>query len=334
MAIRKLTTKEKLSVFKKLANWCLALQNKGEKEILNSINKGFSPTTLYHIYGSLAIKSTAEFSRASSTESMEIELPNICQEKHTEAEASLKRTNEPPTIKSKKTKLDKTEIAKKFLKDFSVVERPKINHIPIDEEQLKMAERCDDKDKLVNFIKTNLAKLNASKLDLIQIRLVIARQFKKLRELFGARKPNKEFEDYFKENFELAPVTFRYYINYLQLLEKYRLFQFIPHSFRLIRTNIGILLDWLDSDEAKILPVENNLSQLYWKRCPAGWNVLPREINSIFMPVGTTHTPNNAEFTQRNVVPAHPPPINARSYPEYTMAMLSPQCRGQLIKNQ
>jgi hypothetical protein len=83
-------------------------------------------------------------------------------------------------------------------------------------------------------------------------------------------------------------VTYRYYINYQELLDKYKLFQHIPHSFRDIRNNIGGLLDWLDSDDAAKLPTEDNLSQSYWKRCPANWLVLPPQIQRNIVSMETT----------------------------------------------
>jgi hypothetical protein len=70
--------------------------------------------------------------------------------------------------------------------------------------------------------------------------------------------------------------TFKYYTLYLELLGKYALFQQIPHSFREIRDYLGGILDWLDGDEAKMLPVENILSNVYWKTCPSQWKILPR----------------------------------------------------------
>jgi hypothetical protein len=65
------------------------------------------------------------------------------------------------------------------------------------------------------------------------------------------------------------------------------LFQHIPHSFREIRENVGKIMDWLDSDAARNLPDNSCLSQIYWKKCPSSWNVLP------FVPAGTTWAPQN-----------------------------------------
>jgi hypothetical protein len=90
--------------------------------------------------------------------------------------------------------------------------------------EIQEAERCDEKEILVTFIKKNIGRLKNTQLDGIQIRLVLARQFKKLRVLFGVRKPNKEFEEYFKVQFGLTGATYRFHINYLELLDNYKLF--------------------------------------------------------------------------------------------------------------
>jgi hypothetical protein len=61
----------------------------------------------------------------------------------------------------------------------------------------------------------------------------------------------------------------------LELLEKYKLFQNIPHSFRDLRDKVGRILGWLDSEDARILPISDCLSQGYWKICPESWKGLP-----------------------------------------------------------
>lgn len=191
MTIRVLDDKEKLMVFKKLAKWISQQQNKDDTDIVVIMTQCFSQSALYHIFGSKAVKSTnmnqqvnfdqgiLSRSRASSVQSIDIEIQtDISQVETTGTQTSPKRQNDSPAKKSKKPKLDKIEAAKEFLNDFALVERPDVNHFPIDEQELERAERCDDKDRLVEYIKTNLAKLNSSKLHVIQIRLVIARQFK------------------------------------------------------------------------------------------------------------------------------------------------------------
>ena len=157
------------------------------------------------------------------------------------------------------------------------------------------------------LIKRNIARLKSNQIDEIQLRLVLARQFKKLRQLFGSRKPNKDFEEYFKEQFDLSPATYRYHINYLDLLERYRQFQHIPHSFREIRNNIGRILDYLDSEEAENLLADNYLSQAYWKKCPESWNILPIEIKcNVVTAVTNPPLRNTSSNTNPPVFPISP----------------------------
>jgi hypothetical protein len=294
--MKKLTDKEKLLVFQKLSIWCQKQRGKSDAELVTLLNKHFSPTTFSYLYEADALKTVrlaegenqysdeedSPRSRANTVESvhsmnLEVQTDSI-PVPASQTQTSPKRKSPSSVNDKKRSKVDKTESVKKFLKALSLAERPEINHSPMEDQELQEVERCDEKDKLVEYIKKNLARLKSHQLDQIQIRILIAKQFKKLRELFGSRRPNKEFEEYFKEKFDLAPSTFRYHINYLELLEKYRLFQQIPHFFTQIRNQIGSILDWLDSDEAKRLPSEDITSQSYWKKCPPEWQILPSQI--------------------------------------------------------
>ena len=282
--MKKLTDKEKLLVFKKLSVWCHRQRGKTDAELIPLLNKYFSPTTFGYLYGADALKTVrlaegenqdsdeadsqpthSRANTAESVQSMDLEVQtDTTPVAASQTQTSPKRKGPSSENAKKKTKVDKTETIKKYLKDFALSERPVIDPTPIDQLEIEEAANCDEKEKLVELIKKNMARLKSTQIDEIQIRLVMAKQFKKLRELFGSRRQNKDFEVYFKEKFDLAPVTYRYYINYQELLDKYKLFQHIPHSFRDIRNNIGGILDWLDSDDAAKLPPQllssNNFS--------------------------------------------------------------------------
>ena len=295
--MRRLTDKEKVQVYKKLSIWFRKQTAKADSDIVNIVDTSFSQTTCYYIFGSEAVKKTKipvtqeeedsdddalpSHSRAESVLSIDVESQTQNAQSTTEAQTatSPKRKSSNDHEKAqKKTKTQKSEAIKKFLTDFALAERPVIEISPITEEEVKQAEVCDSKEQLIIIIKKNVSRLNSTQLDEIQIRLLIGKQISRLRYLFGSRKSTKDFEEYVKHQIGLSRTTFKYYSLYLELLEKYKLFQQIPHSFREIRNSLGGILDWLDGDEAKELPVENVLSTSYWKTCPSQWKILPPEL--------------------------------------------------------
>ena len=207
--MKKLTDKEKLLVFKKLSVWCHRQRGKTDAELIPLLNKYFSPTTFGYLYGADALKTVrltegenqytnedqpthSRANTAESVQSMDLEIQtDTTPVTASQTQTSPKRNSPSSENAKKKTKVDKIESIKIFLKDFALAERPDINHSQLEDQELQEAERCDEKDKLVEYIKKNLARLKSHQLDQIQIRLLIAKQFKKLRELFGTRRPNK-----------------------------------------------------------------------------------------------------------------------------------------------
>ena len=180
-----LSVTEKLQVFKKLCKFCKNQKGKSNDELSQLLNNSFSATTFYYLHCSDAIKSTRilnqtddssesegetpSHSRANTAESADIAVQTpILQASGAHTQTSPKSTNA-----QKKAKKDKSELIKDFLKEFSTAERPIINNSPIDEYELQESERCDDREKLVSYIKKNMARLKSTQLDEIQMRILI-----------------------------------------------------------------------------------------------------------------------------------------------------------------
>ena len=158
--MKKLSDKEKLLVFKKLYAWCHRQRGKTDAELIPLLNKYFSPTTFGYLYGADALKTVrlpegdeddsqpthSRANTAESVQSMDLEVQtDTTPVTASQTQTSPKRKSPPSENAKKKTKVDKTETIKKFLKDFALAERPVINHSPLEDQELQEAERCDEK---------------------------------------------------------------------------------------------------------------------------------------------------------------------------------------------
>jgi hypothetical protein len=148
------------------------------------------------------------------------------------------------------------------IREFLQINGPLAMESYLDSQELLLDPTSTDTFDQITFkIRSMMQKLDTSAIEMVQVRMQIAFDLKRLYDIYDDSSNTIQF---LKEEFGLNKRTYQYYQSYNKFLVDYPLFQRIPVAFSNLRTKTNQIQLWFNTEECSSLSIIDPTSKAFW----------------------------------------------------------------------